>query len=339
LGVEVEEFGIGFPPRLMSFKRNGVTYSINWIPIGGFVKIKGESGDQAEDPNSFSHQKTWKKSIILSAGVIMNFFVAFILLSIGFFIGLPQAIDENTPLEDVSQRNVMIMEVVPDSPADIAGIEIGDKILAINQQEVLDSDFIYQFILDHEQEELGLTIQRNEELLELTVQPRIIEVGQPPMVGVGMLDTGVVSYGFFGSIWQGAKGSVMMTIRIVQAFYQLLVDLFTTGQLSPGLAGPVGVAIITGQVVQLGFVYILNFAAILSLNLAVLNILPFPALDGGRLLFAWVEKIRGRKISERIEAWIHNSGFVLLMLLIVFVTWRDVSKYGGQIWTAVKNIF
>ena len=339
LGVEVEEFGIGFPPRILSFKRKGIIYSINLIPIGGFVKIKGESGDKAEDPNSFSHQKTWKKSIILSAGVAMNFIVAFILLSIGFFIGLPQALDQQTNLQDVQNKSVMILEIIPDSPADIAGMETGDKVLAVNQQEITNSDSVYEFIQAHEQEEFTFLIQRNKEQFELKVTPQVMNIDEPPIIGVGMLDTGVVSYSFWGSIWQGAKGTVMMTIRIVQAFYQLIIDLFTTGQLSPGLSGPVGVAIITGQVVQLGFVYILNFAAILSLNLAVLNILPFPALDGGRLLFTWIEKIRGRKLSEKIEGMIHNSGFVLLMILIVFITWRDVSKYSGQIWTAIQNIF
>ena len=339
LGVEVEEFGIGFPPRIIAFRRKGIIYSINWIPIGGFVKIKGESGEEADDPKSFANQKTWKKSIILSAGVLMNLLVAFIFLSVGFFIGLPQALDTDMPLDNVHDRHVMIMEVAPNSAAEDIGLQIGDNLVSINNNEIVDSEIVYELLQENNDGELSLVIERNKEMLEFTTQARPIEEGGGPVLGVGMLDTGIVSYGFFESIWQGAKGTWLMTGRIFSAFYNLFVDLFTTGKLSPGLAGPVGVAIITGQVVQLGFVYILNFAAILSLNLAVLNILPFPALDGGRLLFVWIEKLRGKKISQKAEAMIHNSGFVFLMVLILFITWRDFAKHSSQIWEGIKNIF
>ena len=339
LGVEVEEFGIGFPPRLFSIKRKGIIYSINWIPIGGFVKIKGESGEEVKNPKSFAAQKTWKKSVILSAGVLMNFVVAFIFLSLGFFIGLPQALDKDAPMDKVQDRHVMIMEVAPGSAAEEIGLQIGDNILAMNQREVVDSEFIYNFLTANGTQELNLSIERNKEILELKATPRALNEGETPVLGIGMLDTGIVEYGFFSSIWQGARGTVLMTGRIFSAFYHLLADIITTGKVSAGLAGPVGVAVITGQVVRLGFVYVLNFAAILSLNLAVLNILPFPALDGGRLLFAWIEKIRGKKITQKTEAMIHNSGFVLLMVLIIFITGRDFVKYGGQIWDGIKNIF
>ncbi len=339
LGVEVEEFGIGFPPRLFSFKRKGVLYSINLLPLGGFVKIKGENGEDDKNPRSFVNQKTWKKSLILSAGVLMNFLIAFILLSLGFMIGTPTALGPNDlAAEQIKDKGVVVIEVLDNSPADFAGLEVGDKLIKIDNQEVQNSDFIYNFIKEHQTQELSLLVERADNVIEMKAQPKSID-GSEPILGLGMLDVGVVSYGFFDSLWQGLKTTVAMTWQVLAAFGNLLKDLITTGHLSAGLSGPVGVAIMTGQVARLGLIYIMNFAAILSINLAVLNILPFPALDGGRLAFVLLEKVRGKKLNEKIEAIIHNSGFALLMLLIVVITWRDVAKYGDQIWQGIKNIF
>ncbi len=339
LGVEVEEFGIGFPPRILSFKRKGVIYSINLLPLGGFVKIKGENGDEANNPKSFVNQAAWKKSLILSAGVIMNFILAFVFLSIGFFIGLPQAIDKNTPTENITDRNVVIAEVLVGSPADKAGLKLGDKIISIDGEAIADSEFLYTYIQAHNQQELDLDVLRGKDQLEIKTKAEIFADSKDPILGISMLDTGVVHYSFFSAIWQALQSSVLMMWMILLAFGNLLKDLFTTGHLSPDLSGPVGVAVMSGQVVKLGFIYILNFAAILSLNLAVLNILPIPALDGGRLLFVIIEKIRGKKMGEKIEGILHNSGFVLLMLLILVITWRDFMKYGAQMWQGIMNIF
>lgn len=339
LGVEVEEFGIGFPPRIFSFKRKGILYSINLLPLGGFVKITGESGEDASNPKSFVNQKTWKKSLILSAGVLMNFLMAFILLSIGFMWGMPQAIDASTDIKLIKNQGVVIIEVLENSPASVAGLQIGDKLVSVDGLEIQNSEFIYGFIQENNTEELNFVVNRGSKTVELTAKPTVMTDGQEPILGVGMLDVGVVSYGFFSSLWQGAKTTVSMTWQILVAFYNLLKDLITTGHLSQGLSGPVGVAIMTGQVARLGWIYIMNFAAILSINLAVLNILPFPALDGGRLMFVLIEKIRGKKLNEKIEAIVHNTGFSLLMLLIIVITWKDVVKYSDQIWQGIKNIF
>ncbi|KKP91251.1 MAG: Membrane-associated zinc metalloprotease [Parcubacteria group bacterium GW2011_GWA2_36_10] len=339
LGVGVEEFGIGFPPKIFSFKRKGIVYSINLLPLGGFVKIKGENGDEVADPKSFVNQKAWKKSLILSAGVIMNFILGFVFLSIGFFIGLPQAVDQNTPTENITERNVVVAEVLAASPADRAGLKLGDKIIDIDGQAIADSEFLYTYIQTHNQQELSLNILRGQENLDIKTKPEIFGENKEPILGISMLDTGIVHYGFWTALWQGLKSTALMTWLILAAFGNLLKDLFTTGHLSPDLSGPVGVAIMSGQVAKLGFIYILNFAAILSLNLAVLNILPIPALDGGRLFFVIIEKIRGKKMGEKIEGILHNSGFVLLMLLILVITWRDFVKYGAQMWQGIMNIF
>ena len=147
LGVDVEEFGIGFPPKIFSIKRKGIIYSINLVPLGGFVKIKGESGDEDKnDPRSFANQKAWKKSIILSAGVFMNLVSAFVLLSIGFYLGLPQAIDRNIQDKNITYQGVVIMEVMENSSADKSGLEIGDYIISINDKELDQADDVYDSI-------------------------------------------------------------------------------------------------------------------------------------------------------------------------------------------------
>lgn len=343
LGVDVEEFGIGFPPKIFSIKRKGIVYSLNLIPLGGFVKIKGENGDN-NDPRSFSRQASWKKALIISAGVIMNFVTAFIMLSAAFYFGLPQTIDDSIPVDKVVDRQIAIAAVSVNSPAQEQGLQVGDQIVSINGIVPKTAEDVYALIQDNQAEEINLVINRNLEnqeniRQEYNITARSLEAGSDPVIGVGIVDTGVVKYGILGSIWQGLKMTGLMIILIVQALYHLLVNVITKGQLSAELAGPVGVAIITGQVVKLGWIYVLQFIAILSINLGIINIFPFPALDGGRLLFIGIEKITRKKINQTVEGWIHNSGFILLIIFILFITYRDIVRYGSQMLAGVKNIF
>ncbi|MBT6690771.1 RIP metalloprotease RseP [Candidatus Parcubacteria bacterium] len=339
LGVDVEEFAIGFPPKLFSIKRKGIVYSINLIPVGGFVKIKGESGDHADDPHSFANQAAWKRAAILSAGVGMNFVLAIIALSVGFYFGLPQALSDNMGDVQISQRSIMIVEVSSNSVAAENDLQVTDEILTVNGVSMENSDMVYEAIDEHRYDEMEFLIARAGEEKTINLTPGNLEGYEKPVVGIGMLDTGVVSYGFFESIGQGLKATGIMAVRIVQAFGNLIGTLFSEGRLSAEVSGPVGVAVLTGKFVKMGWIYILQFMAILSINLAVINILPFPALDGGRLLFVGIEKIRGHKLNEKVEGWMHNSGFILLMGLIIFITFRDFMRYGGGIWTAIKNLF
>jgi len=326
LGVGVEEFGIGFPPRMLKIKRKGIIYSINWIPLGGFVKIKGESGEDADDPNSFANQNIWKKTLILSAGVLMNFLLGFVFLSIAFYIGMPQSIGPDTPLDQVKNRQVVISDVLENSPADQAAIEPGDIIVSVNNKSV-DSSTLALEEIKATDGPVNLKLNRRGDMVDIQVTRAAVEGETSPVIGIGMVDTGVLKYGFWQSIGAGFELTIVMIGRVFQAFYELLVNLITQGRLSAELSGPVGVAVLTGQMVRLGFVFALQFVALLSINLGVLNILPFPALDGGRLLFVWVQAIARRKMSEKVEAIIHNSGFILLVLLLIFITFKDVMKF------------
>jgi len=342
LGVDVEEFAIGFPPKIFSWKRNGIRYSLNWIPMGGFVKIKGEQGEGLDDPRSFVNQPAWKKLIIVSAGVLMNFILAFVLLSAVFMAGFPQEITDDMANQNIRDKNVVILQVAKDSPAEKAGLEIGDKIIEVNGQTFDNYEAVYTELEFLRGEEVHLSVLKtdNQEITYNLKHEKLIgEEGEQSMLGIGITETGIVDYGFFGSIAQGFKVTISMISSIIQALYHLIADLITRGKLAEGFGGPVAVAVVTGQIVKLGFINLVYFAAVLSINLGVINFFPFPALDGGRALFILIQAITRKKLNEKVEAWIHNSGFIVLVTILLIVTLRDFRIYGGGIWDTIRSWF
>jgi len=260
-------------------------------------------------------------------------------LSVGFYFGLPQALGESTADAKISQRSIMIVEVKEHSIAAEKNMQITDEILAVNGVDMQDSSMVYDAIDQNRNQEMDFLISRAGEEIHIKLTPADLDGYDDPIVGIGMLDTGVVSYGLFESLWQGIRATGIMAVRIVEAFVNLISTLINEGKLSSEVSGPVGVAVLTGKFVKMGWIYILQFMAILSINLGVINILPFPALDGGRLLFVIIERIRGKKLNEKVENWMHNIGFILLMALIIFITFRDFIRHGGGIWNALKNLF
>ena len=349
LGVKAEEFGFGFPPRIWGVYKDknnkwkqvrgrkeikdipGTIYSINWIPVGGFVKIKGEDGEGKDERDSFASKPIWQRAIILLAGVTMNVILAMALISFGFMLGLPQALSGDiSPKAKISNRQIQIVEVIKDSPAEKAQLKLGDIILNINGESFNRSEGLQQYVDEHQTEQLVYQIKRGQEVLTKEITPEIREETNKGGIGVGIIETGIVKYPFLSSIWQGIKTAIFLTWAITVAFFELIKGLIMGRGVSAEIAGPVGIAALTGQVARMGFIYILQFAALLSINLAIINAFPFPALDGGRLLFLIIEKIKGSPVKKEIEAVIHNLGFALLMLLIVVVTFRDVARFGDK---------
>jgi regulator of sigma E protease len=344
LGVKVEEFGFGFPPRIFGIYKasNGklkkvvgnkmleneqnTIYSINWLPLGGFCKIKGEDAEKekVKDQDSFINQPIWKRSIILSAGVLMNFILAIILLTIGFKIGLPQTIEEGDNAHDLK---IQIAEVVKDSPAEKSGLTVGDQIIGINEEEFMVVKDLQESIKSKAGKEIEIKIKRGNENLNITTTPRENPPQDEGALGIALVKTGIVSYPLWQSIWLGITTTFTIMVAIIVAFYDIIHNLIVQKPIAAEFAGPVGIAVLTGQVTRMGFAYILQFAAVLSINLGILNILPFPALDGGRILFLLIEKIRRKKVSRKIENSIHTIGFFLLILLLVVVTFKDVFKF------------
>ena len=343
LGIKIDEFGLGFPPRIFGFYKNNsgkwkikwgkgkikncpdVVYSINAIPIGGFVKIKGEDGENRQDKDSFSSQKVWKRLIVVSAGVLMNIFLAWILISIGFMIGFPHAVDDQFVQEKnvkISDAKVQIVEVLKDSPAERAGLKPLDIILDIENQEVKRGEDV-QFFLNSPQES-SLKIKRNGEEQNILITPEFRENLDRYVIGISIADTATIRYPWYLALWEGLKATFIFLWTIIYTFYVVIKDLIVGQSVGVEVAGPVGIANLTGQMARMGFIYLIQFTALLSLNLAVINFFPFPALDGGRFIFLLIEKIKGKPVKQEIEAIIHNSGFALLMLLFVWITLKDV---------------
>ena len=370
LGVAVDEFGFGFPPRIVGIYKNKqgkwkllkgrkepkdkmestTIYSINWIPFGGFVKIKGSAGegdDKKMDENSlkekdsFFAQKAWKRAIIISAGVVCNIIIAAIILAVGFMIGLPTVVDETTDPTKMSDPQIQVYEVVEGSVSEGAGLELGDIILAMNGEEFTQKQALIDFEADKANQEIILTISRIGEVQDLT-----FTLDENPDTGVGVMgaslvDIAKVKYPWYQALWLGLKSTIILTGKIIVAIVLLIKGLIVgQSQVAADVAGPVGIAILTNQFTQMGFVYLLQFAALLSINLAIFNFLPLPALDGGRIIFIILEKFRrGKKVSFKVEGLIHTVGFSLLLLLLVFVSIRDVFKFSDSILGFFKNLF
>ena len=354
-GMKVYEFGFGFPPRAFGcFKdpKSGkwtlvlgkgksslketvgggerlaefpdTLYSINWLPLGGFVKIKGESGEARNELDSFAARSAWQRLVVLLAGVVMNFFLAAFLLSIGLMIGLPtdfsQGIDSKAII--VKPPQVLVQQVQPDSPASSAGIQFGDRILKVNGLSLDKALQMIEIVRESKGQELKFEIARGADLLNISVLPR--KDADIYRIGTVVADAGVIRYPWYLAIWKGVVAAVFGVLNILFAFFYLIKNFILGQGLAFDVAGPVGIAQIVGQSAQLGIHYIINVTAMISLSLAVMNVLPIPALDGGRALFVIIEKIIRRPVSMKYEQLAHTIGFILLLVLIVVVTMRDV---------------
>lgn len=349
-GIGVEEFGFGFPPRIFGVQKkqqggwqiikgrealeeNAPTvYSLNWIPLGGFVKIKGESGEKEREKDSFASRGVGQRVLVIVMGVVFNLLLAVLLISFGYLVGMPQAVDENiSKYARVSEKRIEVLAVVPDSPAEKAGIKEGDAIESINGQKDLTVKSFQNLVAENIDKEVNVALRRQNEVKELRLTPIVLKETQKPGLGVGLAQVGVVSYPWWLALPKGAVMTGTLTKAILQAFGALIHDLALSEKIAMEVAGPVGIAVMTGQAVRLGLIYLLQFVAILSINLAIINILPLPALDGGRLLFLLIEKIRRRPVGYKIELVVHNLGFILLLALVVLITYRDLARYWGTI--------
>jgi len=343
-GLIPREFGIGFRPRAYGVYKNwqgkwktvkgskevkdaaDTIYSVNWIPLGGFVEL-GEDEAAAGDPNHFNSKPVWKRFSIISAGVIMNVILAAILISFGFMIGLPQVLDDVRPEALVSGQKIQIVEVQPETPAQTAGFKIGDTIANIDGREFTDYKKLQNYTDEKTGQELNYKIKRAGEEMNIKVVSELRADTGRGGIGIAIVETGLVKYPWYLAVWEGIKTTLFLTWAIIVAFYNLVKGLIVGTGISAQVAGPIGIAAMTGEVTKMGFVYLLQFTALLSVNLAVINFLPIPALDGGRALFLIIEKIKGSPVKKETEAFIHNLGFTLLMVFVLFVTFKDVVRF------------
>jgi regulator of sigma E protease len=221
------------------------------------------------------------------------------------------------------------MSVVSGSPAEEAGMKVGDELLSLDNQIFSSAEAARTYIKNREGEAVKFLLKRGETALTFSVTAEMLPSYNEKGVGIGLVKTAMVSYPWYLAGVKGVESTLVFTWEVIKAFGNLLWNLVIYQTVAIDLAGPVGIAVMTGEAAAMGLLYLLQFAAILSINLAVVNILPFPALDGGRLIFLLLEKIRGQALSEKIEVLVHNFGFVLLLILVVLVTFRDVFKFVG----------
>ena len=337
-GVKVEEFGIGIPPRAKKlFKdKKGTLYSLNWIPFGGFVRLFGEDSSDPKvlkDSKSFASKTLWQRTRIILAGVFMNFVLAWVLITIGFSIGMKPFLvtedDFNKAMEaGLLETNpvVYVHEVESGSSAEEAGILSGDILLSLNQKELhsvedltegLGSGISYPLTLEREDESLTVTIHPNEEgkIGVVISQQELIEDIHP------------LQYPIYKAPYYALHEVVRLSALTVDMLGNVVVSLVAKFAIPEGVAGPVGIARMTHTFVQQGIMALIQFTALISISLGVINVMPFPALDGGRFLFILFEVITRKKPSPKWESIIHTIGFVLLMALIVVITWNDIVQF------------
>lgn len=326
-GVRVEEFAFGFPPRLGSFVRRGTRYALNLIPIGGYVKIYGESGEDERDLESFSSRPIRQRLAIIAAGVAMNIVLAWVLFSFGHGLGLPTVLGEG---ERAAGATVTIIGIASGSPADQVGLKFGDAIenieSSIQNLEVERIEQVQAFIDAHRGEEITVRLRRGRDSIEKVMVPRAAPPAGEGALGIAMANVGFVRSPWWRAPWDGAKTTASSALAITTALGRTVRELVAEGRLSADVSGPVGIFVLASESRRLGVTYLLELAGILSVNLALLNILPIPALDGGRILFLFLEGVRGARMSQRIEQAIHTVGFALLLLLMAAITYRDVVR-------------
>ncbi|MBU6414820.1 M50 family metallopeptidase [Patescibacteria group bacterium] len=331
-GIRVEEFGFGFPPRLAEITKHGVRYSFNLLPLGGFVKIFGEQGEEENNPFSFASRPAWQRFSVLVAGVLMNVLLAWFLFSLVAGIGTPTAVDSPADAAGVQNLRVAIVGVAPQSPADHAGLRFGDAILRLgtpDNTEALSSitvDGVQKFTDAHAGKEILITVLRGKEEKNFLVLARKNPSQNEGAMGIMLSWVGIARSSWFAAPVEGLKHLWSSFLETVLGLYYLFYDLFTTGRFQGDISGPVGIFMLSGEVWTLGISYFLQLIGILSLNLAILNALPFPALDGGRMFFLAIEKIKGSKVDQSVEHAIHTVGFILLIMLMVAITYRDIAR-------------
>ncbi len=330
-GMRVDEFAIGFPPKIFAKKVGETVYSINLIPLGGFVKIYGENPNdepQTEGEVGFLDKPKLSRFAVLSAGVLFNFIFAWFILSIVFMAGFPSPATTQTQLENA---RTTIISVQHDSPAAIAGIKEGDVVTGVSlagaPPGLLHTNDLIDYIESNQDSTITFDVQRGKEALQFNITPLEGIVPGKKAIGVSFADLVIERISFFKAIYRGYTTSVSLVGQIATGMVDFFVDAFSGDKdaLSQ-VAGPVGIAGMVSDASKVGFSQLALFTAVISLNLAVLNLIPFPALDGGQIVFVLIEAVTRKKINPKVVAAINLVGFALLMLLMLVVTFGDIVK-------------
>lgn len=325
----MEEFGIGYPPRLIGKKIGETIYSLNLLPFGAFVRMPGEI-ERVDDPRSFSQQSVGKRILIAFGGVLSFWIISAILLTVVFWRGAPVVIEDETG-GDFKNPRVFIADVAAGSPAEEKGLEPGDIIKEFKvgnySFEINQIKQLQELTDNYKGEEVSLLVERGKELLEVSLVPRLSHPEEEGRMGVALVRVALQRYPWYLGPVKGIEATVEMTFTVVRGYIQAVVNLFKGSPTGIKLVGPVGVFEMLAETQQLGLVYFLNFIAVISVHLAIFNILPIPAVDGGRMLFLAIEAFRKKPLPEDIEQRMTAFSFIVLLGLMVWVTIQDLARF------------
>jgi regulator of sigma E protease len=335
-GMRVDEFAIGFPPKLFSIKRGETEYSFNLFPIGGYVRIFGENKEVSDGVvdikdvgRAFSDRPKWAQAVVLLAGITMNILFAWALFTVTFLVGVPTAVDEATAS---SQAKLYVAATLPGSPSE-GVLPVSAVILSATAQdrsvESPSPSAFSQFVTDVAPQPITVSYEINNQIKEATLTPVAGLVAADPeryVVGTSLSFVENVKEPFFSAVFKGLVSTLDGFVNIASGLGNLLKDAVMGQADFSNIAGPVGIVGLVGDAAAFGIVSLLTFTAIISLNLAVINLLPFPALDGGRLVFVIIEAVTGKEVPSVWTGWINLFGFVILMLLMVTVTYGDIMR-------------
>lgn len=348
-GIKVEEFGIGYPPRIFGKKIGETTYSINWVLLGAFVKIHGEEGlpgqGGVDDLRSFSNLKIWKRVLIVIGGVAAFWITAIILFSIVFGIGADLPIGDQD-VQGITNAQVKIVSVSPNSPASQAGLEVTDTIkdiiIAGVATEINKIADFQKITGENKGKEITLTVERNGKTLDFNLTPRINPPEGQGLIGVGLerMATLIKKSSWYMSPVQGVIYTWQTTVNALKGLYVVLSDLVTGRGAPEGaeFAGPLGITVFLANAASYGAGFFLYFIGMISVFIAIFNLFPIPALDGGKLLFLLIEKIKGKPVSPRVEQGITMIFFAVLIALSLFITIRfDIPRFSEFLKSSIQK--
>lgn len=328
--VRVDEFGLGLPPKVWNYKYGETTYSINWLPFGGFVKIFGEDPNEEningpDSKRSLVNKPKWLQASVLIAGVGFNIILAWLIISTNLVIGMPVGLESLPNGLRVENESLAIVGVLKDSPAERAGLKTGDLLISlksgIDKKESLTPEAVKDFIVSHQTQAVTIQYKRDNQVENLTLKP------EGKLIGISMSRIGLVTVAWWQAPFYGAYFTYQLSVGTLMSLGQFAKGLVSDSSSAlAGIAGPIGIYSLMADAGRLGIVYLLNFIALISVNLAILNLLPFPALDGGRLLFVIIEAITRRPIKPIIANTLNLIGFALLIILMIVIAGSDILK-------------
>ena len=355
-GIRVDAFALGFGPKIVSWKKGETEYAINWIPFGGYVKIHGENPDEEstngpDSARSFVNKTRWKQVIVLGAGIAFNFIFAWLLYTAVFTSGVtatPDGFEQYAA--DFTNSRIMITDVSPGSPAEKAGLKMGDVVRQValssaatstatttfaagsiasrsnGNSDQLTTDGIQAVTNSSQGKPLAFTYSRGSTVKTVQLSPVSGLVPGKYAIGIAMDKVADLRLPFFSAIKEGFNYTIGMIEQTAIGLYGFVSQIFQGTADFSQVSGPVGIAGIVGNAAELGFTYLIMITALISINLGVINLIPFPALDGGRILFVIIEAIIRRRIPAKFTNVVNTVGFVALMILMVVVTYKDIAK-------------